>query len=85
MAGSHATRWPMLLALPYYLRVSKNTFLFLSGSTMLNDIHKLAHSPTFLNCLWQFFSHFYNDFYFRNTQEDNVRKVVKKLIKVIKL
>lgn len=42
MAGSHATHWPMLLALPYYLRVSKNTFLFLSGSTMLNDIHKLS-------------------------------------------
>lgn len=82
MAGPHATRWPMLPALPYYLRVSKNTFLFLSGSTTQNDIHKFAHSTTFLNCLWQFFSHFYNIFYFRHTQDDNVRKVVKKLIKL---
>lgn len=33
----------------------------------------------------KFFSHFYSNFYFRQAQEDNVRKVVKELIKVIKL
>lgn len=70
-----------------YLGDSNNSlflFFFFFGSTMLHQTETNFHIPQ-ISLTVTLFLDFHSNFYFRNIEEDNISKVVKNLIKVIKL